>query len=1401
MKTSGKQRLPKTSKAQLMVSSKKITSAHPKRSRVIYRYVRAIISKLYRGVQGIVITSAFAITFIYAGMSIVNTNDTYKEDLTEYIVQRVPGTLQLQELSLGWDGIFPGILAQDISWRSPNVDATLQASQGTLSINPIAPLYGGSLVFVKLEGADFLLTQDLLRFIGAPEAENATVEYEDTPDISLPHIDIVIKDAELTAKENSGFVLDLDNQVIRLRKDEQIMRIRGHLSYGVNRFLKFYASLIRSDEEISLYAEVEDINLETGWDNIIEGFDLPEEIINFAEGLDSVKGSGRVWIAQNQVQEISIQTDLKIEQLSLNSQRNIDMDEIRLVAELLLNGATDAELDGNDGEPSTRDFWQLLLKEFAFDMRDKFGDSRRLEFADIQVNKHSQGLDIMSPQLQLEDASYFAINTLTQQKIINNITEYDAHGSIENLLVKIRNKAQLSDNKTSNNNNSVEPNNFTLDGRLVDVTTNPVLQIPGAIKVSGDIAIRDSKGWFVIDDYDSDLYLPKLYPAPFHFGYVSGIFMWEWIEPGALLLVGKAHDIKDDALRASMQMSLYSIPLQHGYIDLEVGGSNLNLQQARSFIPWKTLTPNTAQWLNKSLVGGTATKLALSMRGDVKDFGLPQTIFELGVSLDDGKLKYREDKAPIESSKFDIFMNTDSLNVILPQGGNIGKIAELESGYGVVDIATTDFALGGTGDIYLAAAPELLDDYIIKGEGEPPTWKMHGNATGDWEFQYNLRSAEFLEADLNLSTVASEVIISEFPNYKITNITGSFGISELGYTGSWCAYYEGEKFTGGFSDTPRGNVLRLSGVLSVPGFLSPYVNGKGGFSIEAYTKAKGELLFSHYEITSDMRGVELNLPYPLNKRSATSMPLSIGRSERGTSTTNYITLASRVFLGWRTLNSGIKGNGINDDKIDGVEILMPGKRVISPQRLSIAKGLLLELSAPVQLDFDKWQESLTDAGVIDTLISNYDNARSTNSAAENFPKMIYTSIAKFIRQFPYGNIDMRGFTWREHKYDYAGADYDTRQDSWINFAVQRPDAYQTNGRFRLIEPSYKVLLDINGITITDSDDSSQASSEPAQNKSNTQGKRLLSYMPQKINPPKDFSKFPSVDLKVQGIYYGRNFIGSINANIITTANQLQVIWDDSQLLGLAGSGRFSWALSSPSSSELSIVTDWQGNLNSAYINNLEAQGVNIHFDWSWQGDNANFYKWPETATSSLGVSSTRGTIVSDRANILINVVSFLNFNSYVQAATGDLTSFSNTGSTVSYSKANVNLDLNGGAYILRDDTQIVLSVIKIDGSGSYALMEDNLDLIVTVTSPTASVLPLTALILGASALAPLLISIDLAGGDFINRFSSAVYQVNGTLANPQSSLARISDISGKKLNPDDLANQLDIRSRLDNFRF
>ncbi|MBE8182719.1 MAG: hypothetical protein HAW61_04265, partial [Candidatus Portiera sp.] len=823
-------------------------------------------------------------------------------------------------------------------------------------------------------------------------------------------------------------------------------------------------------------------------------------------------------------------------------------------------------------------------------------------------------------------------------------------------------------------------------------------------------------------------------------------------------------------------------------------GSNLDIRQTRSFIPWLALQENTAQWLNKSLVGGMTNELALSVRGDVKYFGSDQSIFELGISLADGTLVYREDKEPIKAPKFDIFMTQDDLKVLLPDGGNIGDIAVLESGYGLVDIATADFALGGTGKINLATAPDLLYDYIINDDdSEPVNWQARGVAFGDWEFQYNLRSQEFLNADLNLQTMQSEVSLTNSPTYKIANITGSVGVSELGYTGNLTGYYQGEEIVGTFSDNPKGNVLQVSGLLTIPKITYPYVSGKGRFNLEAYTEGKGSLLLSDYLVTSDMRGIALNLPYPLQKRAKASMPLTIAKSDRAKHSVKYVSLGRELFLGWRD----------EDDDVVGVELRVPGKRVSSPNRLTIAKGGVIELLPANRLNFDIWYEFLSSLGLTGGDFAKSSNKKSGNS--DDFYRSIYEGINQYIEKFPYADINVGKFEWKGSKYDYVNFDYNSQESSWVDFSFQQPQEYQASGKFMLDKSAYKVTADIYGVSILEDVDDKASGDKGSKEKSKQQSeeiiKRLVDYVPGIITPPKNFSKFPAVDLTVQSIYYEGDFIGSISANIATTPSRISLNIKDSNIIGLATRGEFIWERTSSAASKLSLVLDLDGDMDSSYIKNIAARDVDLHFDWAWQGDNKDFHKWYDSASSSLSISSNRGTLVSDRANVLINVVGFLNINSYVRAVTGDFSSWSNSNNTVTYRGANINMDLEKGKYVLQEESKIIFPFVKIDASGHYVIADDKLDANVIATSPTTSILPITALILGASALAPLLISIDIAGGDFFNRFSSAVYKVNGTLADPQSSLVRISDISGKKLDPNDLANQVDIKSRLDSLRF
>ena len=99
------------------------------------------------------------------------------------------------------------------------------------------------------------------------------------------------------------------------------------------------------------------------------------------------------------------------------------------------------------------------------------------------------------------------------------------------------------------------------------------------------------------------------------------------------------------------------------------------------------------------------------------------------------------------------------------------------------------------------------------------------------------------------------------------------------------------------------------------------------------------------------------------------------------------------------------------------------------------------------------------------------------------------------------------------------------------------------------------------------------------------------------------------------------------------------------------------------------------------------------------------------------------------------------------------------------------------------------------------MVDDNITSQVVVTSPVTELLPVTALLLGASALVPLLITLDFTSRDYFAQLSSAVYSVEGDRKEPKIALRRIGYADGGEITPERLSRQLNIRKNLRNFRF
>ena len=1297
----------------------------------------------YELIIGAVITLSLA-GLIFQGLAVlVNNNEAYRKTVIGYLSERTEDSTTIQDIRLGWKGPLPAIYLENVSWREEG-GSYFRSRMGEISLSVFSPLWGGSFVNVVFRGGNLIISRSS-DFFGNQEG--------DVSGIPMLNLDVDLNDFNLIIKENSALSLSFNKMAVRLRDGKLRGIAHGILDYGIKQIAEFNLAMKLGYGDDTLYASLNKLELESGWQSMIKRFELPKEIQDITDSLDYVVGSSQVWIDLTSQSEMNIKTSAQFKGLSFNAGKDILMENINLLAAITLK-QQDEVLN-----------WDLHLSDFQLTLPDRKGNARKLGFQDIQINKDNNIVEIISPEVQAEEAAYLAINVLSHPNIISNISAYNPRGILRDLDVKVRL------NKDQDTEDQGMPN-FMMDAKLVDLSTDPVVFAPSAVSASGSLAIRDTKGWFLLDDEDSGLFLPHLYKEPFYFGNVRAMFMWEVLETGEFLLVGDSSKIMNGAMNAAMRLELHIIPFQHNYIDLEIGVEDANLTQIRSFIPWRGLNPPTSAWLDQSLIGGVAAKTALSMRGDLKYFESEQTVFELGLSVEDGVLLYRKEEEPIRAPLFDIFMDTKEVRVLIPQGSEIGDIANLNMGYGVVDTLSGKFFLGGEGDINLTHIPGLLSYYAL--DGEDLDWQVAGEAIGNWEVQYNLRSGKFNDGYFNLQTSESEIVFTD--EHRISGISGEVEFSNEGYAGSWSGYYQEQELQGVFFTTEEQNGLRISGHLSVPSSVSQYAEGSTEVNVELYTASKQDLMFSRYLVSSDLRGVELKLPYPINKRKNDLMPSGIVGEIGENGMLNSFVLGTNLRIDWRTGSNGLEGLAVN----------IPTKTRIRsgqvPPKLRIAQAIVVNIDSPEIIDINAWREEFSDSPPPEPS-SDWTRAAGT----------MHERIFDYVRDFSYWDIDIKALANEETTYNNIQIKYDKDTYPWINFRAATDLNNQVEGRFRLSNSDPMLTAEFNSIVLgyeEDGDENITLSADESD---------ILDYLPQSLDAPPNFSSLPSVQLHFANIYYKDSRIGELRFEAARTAKELKLIVPEGNLIGLNINAEVDWMLLSPTRSKLSAILDGRGAISSQQVRSLDAEDMNIHIDWQWQGVDDNFANWYDTAKGSLSINSDKGAITSNRANVVTNIISFLNIGNWDDRIGGDFSDLST--SRISYKDMKLDMVLTPNGYVTRDKATVTLSFISIEADGSYDLKNDNLDLDLIVTSPTTRILPLTALLLGASALTPLLLSIDIAGGDFINRFTSAGYKITGPLSNPEPVLDRIGDISGKNLEPDDLINQADIKSQLDGLRF
>ena len=1327
----------------------------------------------------LVLLSLFVIIFQLFAL-IINDNPHYKQRIMSFLQEQTNLVIDADDISLGWGGgalaSLPTLTLHHVKWRSPDDTVSIESSRASVGINLLAYLYKGTPVNVNLQQGDLIISQDIL----GGESDS------DVPNI---RVGLTLNNFRLRIKENDALVVNIAQQKMELANEKLRSIGQGEMKFGDKDIMNFrFAFNLGGEEEQSgLYLAIKDITLDEGWQKMLAKMNLPQDIyadVNaFASRLEKLLGQGKLWVNFNEQGEIIFKTDIVLPTIVANMNRTIAMDDVKFISMFTYNyddpahpwewrlGVFEAMLSNGGGDEGRRS--------------DSSATGKYVSFHDLVVAGQRGGWRIMTPSANFGDISNFALHTVSNQNIVDSIAAYGTTGIMYDFNLEVMGKT----NETAAS--------FMLDGRVEDISITAVSPIPGATNISGNLALRNSVGWFELDDYNSKLLIPEIYPEPFVFGYAKGLFMWEWIEPGELIISGAVHDIRDGDMRASMEIDLHSIPLQNGYIDLVVGAQQANIQQTRTFIPWRTINPGTAAWLDRSLQGGLVNEVALSMRADVKDMAHPQTTFELAVAVQDGVLQYSEDDLPIRAKQFDVFMDTENLVVQLPRGAEVGKIANMTNGYGVVALSSGDFTLGGDGIIDLGELPYLLASYLLDEEQQSFEWNSGGISQGNWEVKYNLRNGDFQGISFDVDILDTRLGLPDSA-YEINDINGKVSFSNAnGYGGGFTGMLGDNSLNANFLTRGKQNLLQMEGTFVAEDYLpeeiGKYISGESDFVLNLYAEAKGDLNFSEYLIETDLHNLELQLPYPLSKSRADKLPTKFFGKIDSQESLNYLQLSDRAKINWKSYEGNLEGLLLQVPAQRG-NLQYNSKRIPDLgayfDRTPITSGLIIEVeSSPSNPTGTSYITNITAWVDVATAIGVLEASTPADKASTPADKLstvatlnkLFDDLLTYRDRFPYWNIKLINVEWQNTQYDEIKVNYDSDTYPWIEFTLPI-----MNGRLFAEAHSHQLTIKIDNLYLPKKDEDEEEG--------------VLDGLPQEIKAPVSFAGIPIINLTLSNIFYDGIWLGNINLFADAISNDKLVIEvDKSVVMGLTTDVNFAWSLQSPVSSAINIAVASEGDLPAGFISTIVADDVDLLLRWNWEGLNKEFDNWYETATGSLRINTGKGSLASNRVNLLTNLFSLLNIDNLGSRVTGDFSDISN--SKLTFRRIRSDMNLLGGNFTIEDEVTADFSFLNVRATGSYGLRKGQLHHRVTVSSPTSKILPIVALLLGASSLTPLLLSVDIAGGDFINRFSSAVYNVNGTLNNPQSSLVQISDVSGKKLEPEDLANQVDVQSRLRNLNF
>ena len=433
------------------------------------------------------------------------------------------------------------------------------------------------------------------------------------------------------------------------------------------------------------------------------------------------------------------------------------------------------------------------------------------------------------------------------------------------------------------------PQQYGVKGRFVNLGLNAVDRLPGFSGVSGSFDGSERGGTLLISTQNVAVDLPRIFRDKLAFESLAAQVGWH--KNGEQYEI-RLNDISfsNRDLAGSVTGVYQTVADGRGLIDLTGHATRADLRSVARYVP-VLIGERLRLWLENAFLGGTSNDVKVRLKGNLADIPFPEGkggVFQVTARVSDGALNYANAWPKVENMEGELTFRGRRLDVAMREASIMGaKLAHVRAE--IPDLAAPERMLTMSGEAE-GATTEFLN-FIAQS----PVLDMIDHFTENLRAEGRGKLALKMTLPLGNARETKVAGTFQFFNNRLDSNDIFFPVEQT--SGRLEFSESGVRFPG-LNMTILGGPATLTGASQRDGSVRMLVAGR--FNMDNFRPATGSLIAQGLHGSTDwkttitvrkrvadlvfesaLQGIVSDLPAPLAKSAADSMPLRVERLVTG----------------------------------------------------------------------------------------------------------------------------------------------------------------------------------------------------------------------------------------------------------------------------------------------------------------------------------------------------------------------------------------------------------------------------------------------------------------------------------------------------------------------------------------